>query len=411
MYNRFLSEQIVESLHDCPVVLLNGARQTGKSTLAQHLLEQGHVDKYLSLDDLTVLAAARSDPVGFIEALEGRVVIDEVQRAPELFLPIKARVDRTGERGRFLLTGSANVMVLPRLSDALTGRLAIHTLGPLTQDELSRRPAAFLDALFADRARWVASDQEPVRGLLARVVRGGFPEALARTRPRRRQAWFEGYLTTLVQRDIRDVAQIEGTTDIPRLLRLLAARVGGLMNFAHLSRDCGLPQSTLKRYLTHLQALFLLELLPAWSANVKRRLVRAPKVHLVDSGLAAHLLGRDRLDTTHHLTGALLESFVHGELRRQAGWHLRQLHFSHFRTHGNREVDIVIEAMDGTLAGVEVKLGAVVRSDDLEGLKTLRDVAPQRFIRGVVLYGGGQVVPLGGDLTAVPLSALWTGSD
>ncbi len=406
LYPRGLALAIIESLEDSPVVLLNGARQTGKSTLALALLEQGHLDTYLTLDDFTVLDAARSDPAGFIKGLDGRTILDEVQRVPELFLAIKAHVDRTGERGRFLLTGSANAMLLPRISDALTGRMAIHSLGPLTQGELEGRPSTFLHELLGQRRpQWSPTAAAP--GLLKRVVRGGFPEVVARQRPRRREAWFEGYLTTLIQRDLRDVARIEATTDVMRLLQLLAGRVGGIINYAHLSSDSGLPQTTLKRYLAHLQALFLLELLPAWSANVNRRLVKASKVHLIDSGLATHLLGQQPLDPVRHTTGALLETFVHGELRRQAGWQDSPLRLSHFRTHAGREVDLVVAALDGALVGVEVKHGTEVRTDDLKGLRELREVASPHFRRGVVLYGGDTVVPLGADLQAVPLSCLW----
>jgi predicted AAA+ superfamily ATPase len=407
MYPRHLASILIESLEDSPVVLLNGARQTGKTTLALDLVKRGHLDNYLSFDDLTLMAAAQSDPTGFVNRLEGRTVIDEVQRVPEVFLPIKATVDRTGAKGLFLLTGSANVMVLPAISNALTGRLEIHTLAPLSQDELEGRTSRFLTNLLAEgKARW--RPPKGSRHVLQRVVRGGFPEALNRERARRRQAWYKGYLTTLVQRDLRDVAQIEGTVEMPRLLRLLAGRVGGLMSYAQISRDAGLPQSTLKRYLAHLQALFVLELLPAWSANVGRRLVKSPKTHLIDSGMAAHLLGLERLDPAHHMTGSLLETFVFGELRKQTSWNERPLDLFHFRTHSGSEVDFVVEAMDGTLGGVEVKLGAEARANDFNGLKVLRDLVGPRFRRGVVLYGGDRAVPFGERLEAVPLSCLWS---
>jgi len=417
MYRRYLARSIVDALSDTPVVLLNGARQTGKTTLARQLIDASFLDHYLTLDDMTLLAAARQDPEAFIAHTRGRTVIDEVQRAPELFLALKKEVDRDRRPGRFLLTGSANALLLPKISGALVGRISIHTLGPLAQGEIERTSPSFLTHLMGgdttsfmtgEGDSFTAGEGDEALSALARALRGGFPEALSRAgRPHRRQAWYDDYLTTLLQRDIHDIAQIEHMTLLPRLLGLLAARTAGLLNFANLAQDCGLAQSTLRRYLAHLQALFLIDLLPAWSPRVHRRFVRSPKIHFIDSGLVAHLIGASAMDPTHLMRGALIETFVYRELKRLVSACTTRLTHYHFRTHAGQEVDFVLEAADGSLFGVEVKSGHRVRADDFKGLRALRDVAGDRFRLGVMLYDGNHVAPFGDDFLALPMSVLW----
>jgi predicted AAA+ superfamily ATPase len=254
-------------------LLLTGARQTGKSTLARWLATHHYSAQYLTLDDAAVLASARHDPAGFIAGMQGNVVLDEIQRVPELFIAIKATVDRHRTPGRFLLTGSTNVMVLPQLSEALAGRVEIQTLRPLSQGEIEGVQEGFIDAAFAAEAPEFITYREGRAQLLRRAVTGGYPEILQRSAAPRRSAWFGSYITTILQRDVRDLAHIEGLTIMPKLLSLLAARSGALLNFAELSRSIGLPQTTLKRYMSLLEMTFLIYLLPPWSGNLSRRLV------------------------------------------------------------------------------------------------------------------------------------------
>ncbi len=410
MYQRFLQEPLLEALSDRPVVFLNGARQTGKSTLAREIVsKQQEPARYLTLDDAGVLAAAGADPEGFVQGLEGSVILDEVQRVPDLFLAIKASVDRDRRPGRFLLTGSADVLLLPKVSESLAGRMEILTLWPLSQGEIQGTQESFLDALFGRTLPSHAWRPLPWNEVIERITMGGYPEVLSQSSASRRRAWFGSYITAILQRDIRDLASIENLGQMPRLLALLAARVGSLLNIAELSRSSTLPQTTLKRYLTLFEATFLVQLLPAWSGNLGKRLVKAPKVMLNDSGLAAHLLGAGagRLNEDPNLLGHLLESFVFAEIKKQSAWsHVRPECF-HFRTPTGQEVDLVLEDAAGHVVGIEVKAGVTVTERDFRGLQTLAADAGKRFHRGVVLHAGREAIPFGQNLHALPFDSLW----
>lgn len=402
--SRHLAPLLRDSLADTPVTLLIGARQTGKSTLAHALVAEGLVASYLSLDDGATLAAAADDPDGFVSGLEGSVAIDEVQRARTLLLAIKASVDRDRRPGRFFLTGSANVLLLPRVSESLAGRMETHVLWPFSQGEIEGRHEGFIEDVFAR-----SSPSGGSAGALGeRVARGGFPDAVARS-GRRRDAWLGSYVDAVVQREVRDLANLDRLSSLPRLLTLLAARTAGLLNTAEISRAAAIPQTTLQRYLTLLEHVFLIVRIPAWHANLGKRLVRSPKVHLVDSGLACHALGvsAQRLERDPQILGPLLESFVGMELVKQASWSQRSPRVHHFRTSAGREVDFVLEDRSGSVAGVEVKAGATVGPGDFAGLRLLEEGLGERFTRGVVLYRGTTVVPFGKRLAAWPLDSLW----
>ena len=424
MYRRNLMPLLQDALRDSPVVLLNGARQTGKTTLVQALAEgrpKQLAPTYLSLDDAGVLSAAKSDPAGFLSGFPGPLVIDEVQHAPELFPAIKATVDKRREPGRFLLTGSANILLLPRLSESLAGRMEILTLWPLAQSEIENTSEienatsgiSLIDLLFEDDFSQLLVPgllpEAPKADLIRRIVAGGYPEPLARTQEARRRAWFGSYLTTILQRDVRDMANIEGLTALPRLLSSLAARSGMLLNLADMSRTSGIAYTTLIRYMTLLEATFLVQLLPPWSANLGHRLVKSPKLLISDTGLAASLLGvtAERLAENGTLLGGLLETFVAMELRKAAGWSVEAVQLFHYRTQAGQEVDVLLESGMGQLVGVEVKASATVTSSDFKGLRGIAEAAGDRFVRGVVLYTGSQVIPFGERLYALPMSALW----
>jgi uncharacterized protein len=410
---RHLTPEIRDALADTPVVLLNGARQVGKSTLAQRLAEEGfggaETARYLTFDDATVLAAAEADPDGFVRALGGPAVIDEVQRAPGLFRAIKAVVDADRQPGRLLLTGSADVFLLPRVSESLAGRMEVLTLWPFSQGETEGHREGFVDAVFGEALPdAVEGDPGGADDLWGRVVRGGYPEALARTAAKRRARWYESYVTTILQRDVRDLANVEGLTQMPRLLQLLAARTGSLMNYSEVSRSVGLPNTTLKRYLTLLQATYLVREMPAWSANLSKRLVKAPKGLLTDTGLAAELVGAgEGSGPPEAVRGGLIETFVAMELEKQRAWADRRVSLHHFRTSSGQEVDLVLEDAAGVLVGVEVKAAVRVTAGDFRGLRALQEARPAAFHRGVVLYSGNEVVPFGDHLYAVPMAALW----
>lgn len=407
VFPRHAAAPLRAALADRPVVLLHGARQTGKTTLVRAVAEDAGA-RYVTLDDLTVLSAARGDPAGFLAGFAQPLVLDEVQRAPDLLLAIKAAVDRKRTPGRFLLTGSANVLLLPQVAESLAGRMEIVTLWPFSQGEIEGAGEGFIAAAFGD-APPVLSRRSHADALTDRVLRGGYPEAFPIESAERRRAWFDAYVTSILQRDVRDLARIEGLTELPRLLALLAARPMAQLNYADLSRGIGLPQSTLKRYFALLDAVFLVRLLPPWHANIGKRLVKTPKVLLTDTGLAAHLMGINgaRLADNRGLLGGLLESFVAIELIKQAGWSADPPALYHFRTHEGDEVDLVLERRGGAVVGVEVKSAATVTATDFKGLRVLAEAAGRRFRRGIVLYAGAEVVPFGTGLFALPVEALW----
>jgi predicted AAA+ superfamily ATPase len=411
MLTRHAAARLHTALADRPVVLLHGARQSGKTTLVRAVAEESGA-RYITLDDLTMLAAARNDAAGFLAGSAQSLVVDEVQRAPELLLAIKAAVDRKRTPGRFLLTGSANVLLVPRVAESLAGRMEIVPLWPFSQGEIEGAVEGFIDAAFGDAPPVLVQSSSSVR-LTDRVLRGGYPEAAPIKSAERRRAWFDAYVTTILQRDVRDLARIEGLTELPRLLALLASRPMAQLNYADLSRGTGLPQSTLKRYFALLEMVFLIRLLPPWHANIGKRLVKTPKVVLTDTGLAAHLMGIDdaRLARDRTLLGGLLESFVAMELVKQSGWSADPPALYHFRTHEGDEVDLVLERRGGALVGIEVKSAATVSAADFKGLRALAEIAGQRFQRGIVLYTGAEIVPFGAGLFALPVEALWRWSE
>jgi len=408
---RNLTSRLQEALTDTPAVLLHGARQTGKSTLVREIARDVHPATYLTFDDATVMAAAARDPVGFLEAYDGPIVLDEVQRVPDMLLAIKTLVDRARTPGRFLLTGSANVFMLPKISEALAGRMEILTLWPFSQGEIEAHQEIFVDTVFAPRAMpaTLSGDAVDRRELIARVLSGGYPEVLQRNAASRRSAWLNAYITTVIHRELRDLANLEYLIELPRLLRLLAVRVGTLLNYTELSAAVGIPQSTLKRYLALLQAIHLFLPLPAWSSNRGKRLVKRPKILLTDSGLIAHLIDLREAQIEKDATsfGHTFGGFVAMELCKQITWSKTRPSMHHFRTHKNVEVDLVLESPSGDIVGIEVKAASQVRDGDVRGLELLRDMAGERFVRGIVLYTGRDSLPLGKGLHALSIDALW----
>jgi predicted AAA+ superfamily ATPase len=413
MYPRHIAPLLADALSDTPAVLINGARQSGKSTLVQsQAISAGAPRQYLTLDDSAVLNAAKSDPAGFINGLQGAVTLDEVQRVPDLFLAIKAAVDRQRQPGRFLLTGSADVLLLPGIADSLAGRMEVLSLWPLSCAEMVGSPALNrADALF--QGDWSALAVPPCERdeLIARLLAGGFADAVARTNARRRDAWFDSYVQAILQRDVRELANIEQLTEIPNLLQLLATRSGTLLNFAELSRTAGLSQSTLKRYFALLEMLFLVVRLPSWERNPGKRLVKAPKVFLPDSGLLNHFMAAtlESLAAKPGLPGGMVETFVLAELLKHVAFSAQRLSLWHYRTQTNIEVDFILENRLGQITGIEVKASATVDGKDFKGLRHLQETEPAIFQRGIVLYSGREVVPFGEKLWAVPLSIWWAG--
>ena len=434
LYPRFIGPRLAATLDDSPVALIHGPRQCGKTTLAQTLLSSEHQARwetivgaperkprdyaYLSFDDREVCDSALSDPKGFVDALPERVILDEIQHVPSLFSALKMAIDRNRVPGRFVLTGSTNVLLLPTLSDSLAGRMQIIPLHPLSQCELEapakpdineRHSFGFLDFLF-DRGFSIHQSERLGKQLPERVAAGGYPEALVLPSGMRRANWYRNYLDTLVQRDIRDLTRIHMLDELPRLLTLAAAQTANLFNVSKIAASFHLTQPTVRSYLALLERMFLLQRLPPWHSNRLSNLTKMPKLHLGDTGLACALLNLDgeALAADRHSLGPLLETFVFQELQRQASWHDSHVTFSHYRDRDGAEVDIVVErGAVGPVAGIEVKASATVTERDFQGLRKLADAAGRRFAAGVVLYDGENCVPFGEGFHAVPLRRLW----
>ncbi len=396
---------MLEALGDTPVVLIHGPRQSGKSTLGQNLEPDR---KYVTLDDPIALNLARRDPRAFLEAHPSPVMIDEVQRAPELFMAIKLQVDRDRKAGKYLLTGSANVLNLPKLADSLAGRMEIVDLLPFSQGELELTSDSFVDQVFQDRFE-PFFDQEDLRGVVDRIVRGGFPEASLRSSQSRRDAWFANYVRTLLERDVKDVANIDALAQMPLLLRLLAARSGSTLNAAGLATETGIPYTSLKRYISLLETIFLVRLVNTWSSDRSRILTKAPKAFMVDTGLLCYLAN---LDARSLLGDSLrlkpvLENFVAMELQKQCSFGEVKPWLLHLRTIRHLSVDFVLESRRGDVVGIQVRANSTLHEDDAEGLRYLRELVGPSFVRGIVLYTGNEIQPLDERIIGVPISSLW----
>lgn len=411
---RHVADRLQVALQDTPAVLINGPRQCGKTTLVQQLA-QGM--SYITLDDPGMLIAAQQDPVGLLRQMD-RAVIDEVQRAPQLLLALKMSIDQDRRPGRFLLTGSANILALPQIADSLAGRMEVHTLLPLSQAELQGRPSDFLQR--AQGQSWPVSHPSWVHpavmdaknelhaGAIGNALAGGYPEMRLRPSVTRRQAWAKAYIQTLVERDVQDIAQVEHLSQIPYLLDIAAAHCGQLFNASQIGGQLMLDTRTLDKYLGVLEKLFLVQRLPAWGRNELNRLIKTPKLHFLDAGLQATLtrLTPDMLITHRERWGTTLETWVYAELRKALALSDEAWYLSHYRDKDQVEVDFVLENPQRQLIGIEVKAAATVQVQDFKGLRKLQAQTGADFLTGIVLYDGAHALPFGPGMWAVPLAAL-----
>jgi len=410
VYSRFLKEILFRRLKFFPVVLLVGPRQSGKTTLTKQLGHKLGLD-YASFDDINNLIGVQLDPIGYLNNLNKPLILDEVQRAPEIFLPIKADVDKHRHSGRYILTGSANPLLVPKVGDALTGRMAICNLWPLSQGEILGVREKFLERLLTEKG-WPKSfpdlDQEE---LINKLFIGGFPALQEAPSDGDRKAWCNNYLSLALQKDINDLSKVEAFAHLPALLYGLASRVGSTLNYEELSRLAKTASTSIRRYTQLLESLFLLYRLPAWSPNIDKQLTKSPKVHFSDTALLLHVLNlnKDQLKNTPNVLGHVVENFIVMECVKQATWHESSPKLFHYRSEKEKgtEVDVVVES-EGKIAGIEIKLSSVIRSDDIRGLKALQDTAKKAFFKGVILYMGNRVLPLGEKISAIPISAVWS---
>ncbi|MGZ5302333.1 MAG: ATP-binding protein [Actinomycetota bacterium] len=394
------------------VTVLNGPRQAGKTTLARSVSEE-LAGTYLTMDDDVILAAARNDPVGLIQAAEP-IVIDEIQRVGEpMVLAIKAAVDVDPRPGRFLLTGSTRFLTVPTIAESLAGRVDVVDLWPFSSGEVRGIKERFVDRLFHDENAF-GSHLERTEVLdrmsyFEIVCLGGFPAVRALSSDQRAR-WFDSYLRTVLAREVTDLAVIRGARELPRLASLLAARTAQELNVNALSQEIGMRWNTISYYLSLLETAYLFFRIDAWSRNLTAKVVKHPKIHFVDSGLCARLMGVTPASLSspgHPATGPLMETFVAAEIARQATWAATDVRVSHFRDRGGAEIDIVLESSGGAIAAIEVKAGASIDDGDLRNLRAFRDRAGESFVNGVVLYAGERTVSMGDRLWAAPISAIW----
>lgn len=407
-------------------MLVNGPRQCGKTTLVKQFAQGGAPQNsnapllqdtsegmtYLTLDDPAVLETARIDPVGLLRQLD-RAIIDEVQRAPQLLLALKLSIDQDRRPGRFLLTGSANLLSLPSIADSLAGRMEVHALLPLSQTELQGRQSDFLRRAQAhdwpiSHSEWVIPEVNGQRDMVLNALAGGYPEMRSRATPARRGAWAKAYIQTLVERDVQDVAHIEHLSHIPRLLEVAAAHCGQLFNATQIGGQISMDARTVEKYLGVLEKLFLVQRLPAWGRNELGRLIKTPKLHFLDAGLQAALtrLTPEMLAKHRERWGSVLETWVYAELRKNMALDDEPWHLAHYRDKDQVEVDFVMESPLREVIGIEVKAAATVTSADFRGLRRLKEHTGKDFVAGIVLYDGDKALPFGEGMWAVPLAAL-----
>ena len=413
MIERYLRKPVLQALQVFPIVYVNGPRQAGKSTLAMELAAGDWPADYVTFDEATMLGAAEANPESFLRAWKDRLILDEVQLAPALFRALKRMVDEARrEAGReasgcCLLTGSANIMALPRLSEALVGRMSVLTLYPLSALEVAGGRGGFLPGLLANgfKPGTIRSNIT----LVDMMRRATFPAISEQDDGLRRQ-WFESYITTILQRDVRQIAAISKLGVLPNLLGVLAGRAGGQVNEADLARTIGQNAVTTKNYRILLQMLFLTTEVKPWFRNIGKRLVKAPKNYLVDTSLLCHLLAVDLLHCqihNPHIFGRIFENFVAMELIKQLSASATSADLYHFRTSDGKAVDFVLECPDGKLSAIEVKGRDAVNERDFKGLKALRQLVGSDFVCGIVLYRGNKIVPFGDNLWAVPVDKMW----
>lgn len=406
LYPRGAASRVRVAMSDTPVVLVNGPRQCGKTTLVRSMF--GSERAYFTLDDETTLASAKTDPIGFIRQID-TAILDEVQRAPELLRAIKSTIDNDRRPGRFLLTGSANILALPTVSDSLAGRMEVVTLLPLAQAEIQRGKSNFLDRAFAGETsvpKHILIGDDLVRQALT----GGYPDMVARSDPGRRSTWAREYIRAIVERDVREIADVERLDQMPQLLRALAHHSGQLLNFTQLAGQVGLDAKTAQRYIGLFENLFLVRRIEPWFRNPLKRLVKTPKLVFLDSGLLGALTGltANRIVNDRSLFGALLETFVANEVLRLGTWSDIHLNFYHYRDKDQDEVDIILENEVGEIVGLEVKAAATVTPQDFKGLRKVATATDKAFRAGFVLYDGDKILPFGEKMAALPLSCLWS---
>ena len=408
LVTRHAETQIRAALDDTRIVAIVGPRQSGKTTLARRIAGDDR-RPFITLDDEQFRRFAEDDPVGFVRS-QPVAVIDEIQRAPALILALKKAVDEAPRPGRYLITGSVDLFKGALSPDSLAGRVDTIELLPFSQAEIAGVGVPeFLDRAFADDFPSLA-ETRPTEDLIERVVSGGFPESLSRAVPGRRRRWLRAYTRALAERDVSEIAAIDKSVEMSRLIDHAAAASGQLLNMSALGSRLGIDGKTVDRWLTLLEHMFLVRRIRAWHRNRLKRLVKTPKLHFLDSGLLAALRGTGTVEIAkdRERLGPLLECFVHAEIAKAVALSDETTIVGHYRDKDRVEVDLVLERSPDRVVGIEVKAGATVRPRDFRGLERLRGAAGDGFACGILLHDGERIQQTGSRLYAMPMKMLWT---
>lgn len=408
MYIRNIFATLERRLKSMPVMLIVGPRQCGKTTISKVIGQELGMG-YISCDNIATLASIQFDPVGFLNNYPKPLIIDEAQRSPEIFLPIKVDVDNNRHPGRYLLTGSANPLLVPKLGDGLTGRMGICNMWPLSQGEIRGVKETFLKKLLGNES-W--NEEYPLLSqheIVELLMKGGFPSVVAAHSSEERREWCNDYLFNALQKDINDLSKIEHFSQMPSLLYGLANRIGSPLNINSLTDLIRTSEPTIRRYIELLKSLFLLYPLSSWSRNIDKKLAKSSKIYFSDTALLLQSMDFDeeRLFKLPNVLGQVFENFVVMEIVKQATWSSEQVKLYHYRTHDQKEVDLVLESPSGKVTGIEIKLSSIVRKDDLKGLISLKEYSGDDFHKGIIFYTGDKTLPFGDSFTALPISALW----
>jgi uncharacterized protein len=408
LYPRRVRPLIVEALSDTRIVFIAGARQVGKTTLTAEVITDECPMTAYTLDDKATRDAALADPTGFVAGLERPAFIDEIHRAPDLLLALKQVVDENPSPGRFLITGSANILASRKVRDALPGRIDRVRMWPLARTEIEGGALNVAQELLAGRVPQITGAPVGHASFSSIVCEGGYPEARLRPAGRPRTRWFANYIDTTLERDLHELAEARRVEDVGRLLNLLATQSANLVNYSSIGQRLDMDPKTVKAYTDLLEQMFLILRLPAWRPGLGAREATTPKVYVCDSGLLAYLLGADerRVEGDDQVTGKICETFVAAEIMKHASWAEDQIRVYHYQR-DREDVDLVLENRRGEIAGVEVKARASVNQKDSRWLRKLRDVRGSQFKAGMVVYSGGQTIPLADRIWAVPYAGLW----
>ncbi|OGB83307.1 hypothetical protein A3F66_05605 [candidate division TM6 bacterium RIFCSPHIGHO2_12_FULL_32_22] len=405
MFKRNIKSSLERALKRSPVTLLTGARQSGKTILTENIAQEKNYN-FFSLDDIATYVTAKNDPTGFIRDLPKPVVIDEVQRVPELFLSIKRDVDKNRKSGNYLLTGSVNPLLVPKVADALTGRIETLSLFPLSQGEILGIKENFIDRVFSGKK---PANPDNKVDLYKAILVGGYP-VLQSLNEIDRKAWINEYIKNIVQKDAQDITKITEPKDLYSFIYSLAHRAAGLLNISDISRNLTLPQATLQRYSSLLEALYIIYFAYPWHMKSDKKFIKSKKSYLVDSGFLSNLLkinSKEMLKESN-MVGNIVENFIVMELLKQLSWSETIAELYHFRTVSGVEVDIVLEDEYKNLVAIEVKNSATVYPDDFKNLSYFKELVGKKFVKGIVLYNGEQILPFGENLLAVPINSLWS---